>query len=169
MTSLVLLILGLVVALAVWWRFFRIARPQMPPIALEPDDPLILEATRKATRSIDRLRELMQRPHRSAHAKVRFVSSSDEVEFLWSEIRELRDAEIEVLYTTPPVTHTGRLERVHSHPLSDLVDWQVETTEGLYEGGFSMHAMFIRAREQWGALLPGVAELERRYVTGSAD
>ena len=164
----VLIALGVLVAFGIWWRFFRIARPEMPPLALPADDPRILEATRKAKESLSRFRELLRQPHKAANAKVRFVSSSNEVEYLWSECRELRETEIEVLYTTPPVTHSGRLERLHTHPLIDLVDWQIERTDGLFEGGFSMLAMFECAREQWGALPPELEELERRYRTGHA-
>jgi uncharacterized protein YegJ (DUF2314 family) len=158
--------LAALVAFAIWWRFFRVARPEHPPLSLPPDDALMLDAMRKATETLDRFRELLGRPHKSAHAKVRFVSNAGETEFLWSEVRALRESELEVLYTTPPVTHTGRLERIQTHPLADLVDWQVETPEGLYEGGFTMLAMFTRAREQWGSLPPELAAQERRYRTG---
>jgi hypothetical protein len=153
---------------ALWWRFFHVARPALPPLALPPDDPLLREATRRATESLGRFRELLGRPHQVAHAKVRFVSNAGETELLWSEVRALRESEIEVLYTTPPVTHTGRLERLHTHPLTDVVDWQVETPEGLYEGGFTVLAMFARAREQWGSLPPELEAQERRYRTGYA-
>lgn len=161
-----LIVLGFVVVLGVWWRYFRIDRPEMPPLSLPADDPLILEATRKARESMGRFRALLREPHKTAHAKVRFVSSSNEVEYLWSECRALRETEIEVFYTTPPVTHSGRLERLHTHPLGDLVDWQIERSDGLYEGGFSMLVMFERAREQWGGLPPELEALERRYRTG---
>src|SRR6187431_1728953 len=80
--TVILLILGALLALGVWWRFFHIARPEMPPLQLTPDDPLILEATSRATQSLDRFRELLRGAHKGAMAKVRFVSNSNETEFL---------------------------------------------------------------------------------------
>src|SRR5262245_62170597 len=98
MTIVALISVGALITLALWWRFLRIARPGVRPLALPADDPLLLKAARKATQSLDRFRELLLRPHNGAHAKVRFVSNADETEFLWSEVRELRETEIEVLY-----------------------------------------------------------------------
>ncbi len=162
----VLVVLGAGLLLLLGWRL-RGARPAVPPLALDPDDPLMREAVRKARDALPRFRELLDRPHAAAHVKVRFVSSTDETEYLWAELRLLGENEVEVLYTTPPVTHRGRLERIQKHPLTDVVDWQVETAEGLYEGGFSMLAMFERAREQWGSLPPELEAEERRYRTGA--
>ena len=70
---------------------------------------------------------------------------------------------MEVRYLTPPVTHTGRLERLHTHPVSDLVDWQVELESGKYAGGYTMRVMFVRGREQWGSLPPEVEAEEKKY------
>ena len=96
--------------------------------------------------------------------KVTFVSSAGTTEYLWADLLSLSDTQMEVRYLTPPVTHTGRLERLHTHAIADLEDWQVELPSGTYEGGFTMHAMFTRAREQWGSLPPGLAAEERKYV-----
>jgi hypothetical protein len=70
---------------------------------------------------------------------------------------------MEVRYLTPPVTHSGRLERMHRHPLIELRDWVCAKTEGEYEGGFSMRVMFIRGREVWGDLPPSVKAEEAKY------
>lgn len=162
MKFLLILIILLVVFL-VWWRYFRIARPVVPPLTISPDDPLMNQAIAKAKATIAHFCELVARPHRGAHVKIPFVSSSGETEFLWAEILSLRDSQMEVRYLTPPVTHTGRLERLHTHAVSDLVDWQVEFESGRYEGGYTMRVMFIRGREQWGYLPPKMEAEEKKY------
>jgi len=159
-----LLIFAIIVAAAfIWWRFFHIARPAVAPLAIAPDDPLMLEATSKAKTSLARFRELASQPNRGIRVKIPFVSSSGQTEFLWAEVLSFRDPQMEVRYLTPPVTHTGRLERIHTHPIADLVDWQVELESGKYAGGYTMRVMFVRGREQWGSLPPELEAEEKKY------
>ena len=159
----VLVLVLAVAALFVWFRFFYVARPEMPPLSIAPDDPLMTDAMRKAADSIQRFRELQSRPNNGARVKVPFVTSSDTKEFLWAEVLSLNGDQMEVRYLTPPVTHTGRLERLHTHPVTDLVDWQVELPSGKYAGGFTMRVMFVRGREQWGQLPPELQAEETKY------
>ena len=153
----------LVVAVVVWWRFFHIARPVFPPLEIADNDPLMAEANRKAQRTLDRFRGLYADLNQNARVKVPFVTSAGVREYLWAEVRELGEEDAEVLYLTPPVTHEGRLDRIHRHPLSEIVDWQVELPDGSYRGGFTMRVMFRRGREHWGSLPPQLEEEERRY------
>ena len=147
----------------VWWRYFYIARPDVPPLVIAPDDPLMLEAISKAKATIPQLRELADRPNRGIRVKVPFVSSSGTTEHLWAEVLSIRDSQMEVRYLTPPVTHTGRLERLHTHTVSDLTDWQVEFESGKYAGGYTMRVMLVRGREQWGSLPPELEGEEKKY------
>ena len=155
--------LVIVAVVFIWWRFFYIARPAVPPLSIAPDDPLMREATSKAKESIARFRELAAQPNRGIRVKIPFVSSSGTTEFLWAEVLSFRDSQMEVRYLTPPVTHTGRLERLHTHPVSDLEDWQIESESGKYAGGFTMRVMFVRGREQWGSLPPELEAEEKKY------
>jgi uncharacterized protein YegJ (DUF2314 family) len=153
----------LVVAVFIWWRFFYIARPTIPPLSILDDDPLMSDAITKAKDTIPYFRELAAQPNRGMRVKIPFVSSSGTTEYLWSEVLSFRDSQIEVRYLTPPVTHTGRLERLHTHPVSDLVDWQVELESGKYAGGYTMHVMFLRGREQSGSLPPELEAEEKKH------
>ena len=164
----ILLILAAVAAL-VWWRFFHIARPAVLPLSLSPDDPLIAAARVEARASLSRFRELLAAPYRAARVKVPFVSSAGETEYLWADLLTLGENQMAVRYLTPPVTHTGRLERLHTHPLADLEDWVVELPTGQCAGGFSMRVMFRRAREQWGDLPPHLAVDEVKYRPGPGN
>lgn len=147
----------------IWWRFFHVARPAFPPLVVKPDDPLMRDAIAKAKETTARFRELAGKPNRGSRVKVPFVSSSGTTEYLWAEVLSVRDSQMEVRYLTPPVTHSGQLERLHTHPVSDLVDWQVELESGKYAGGYTMRVMFVRGREQWGSLPPPLAEEEKKY------
>lgn len=155
--------LVLVAAVFIWWRFFYVARPAFPPLSIAPDDPLMREAMAKAKDTIPRFRELAAQPNRGLRVKVPFVSSSGTTEYLWSEVLAFHDSQMDVRYLTPPVTHTGQLERLHTHPVRDLVDWQVELDSGKYAGGYTMRVMFVRGREQWGDLPPEILAEEKKY------
>ena len=152
-----------VAAVFIWYRFFHIPRPAVLPLPIEPDDPSMREATARAKESIDRFRELADRPNRSINVKIPFVSSSGTTEYLWAEVLSFHGSQMDLRYLTPPVTHTGRLERLHTHPVSDLVDWQVESMSGRYAGGFTMRAMFAIGRERWGSLPPELEAEEKKY------
>lgn len=160
----VIIVVVAVAAFAVWWFFLRVARPKYPPLSIAEDDALMTEAKRKAKATIPRFRDLYAQPHQRANVKVPFVSSAGTTEFLWAKVLALQDSEMEVRYTTPPVTHTGRLERVHKHPVSDIVDWMIQLPSGMYAGGYTMRVMFARGREQWGSLPPEIEAEEKKYV-----
>jgi uncharacterized protein YegJ (DUF2314 family) len=122
------------------------------------------EAIERARGTLDQLRHLHSAPNTSVRVKVPFLTSAGVRELLWADVRRLGEEDVEVLYLTPPVTHTGRLERIHVHPIADVVDWQVELPDGAYRGGFTMRVMFTRGREQWGSLPAELEAEERRYA-----
>jgi uncharacterized protein YegJ (DUF2314 family) len=152
-----------VAGIVVWWRFFQIARPAMPPLSIAPDDPLMRNAMAKAKETIPPFRELAGQSNRGIRSKVPFMSSSGTTEYLWAEVLSFADSQMEVRYLTPPITHTGKLEQIHMHPIADLVDWQVELESGKYAGGYTMRAMFVRGRGQWGGLPPQLETEEKKY------
>ena len=148
---------------AFWWLIGR-NRPAAPPLHIADDDPLMLEAVEKARASIPELRRHFIESPEHVQVKIPFVSNSGTTEFLWSELLAITDDDMEVRYMTPPVTHSGHLERVHRHPVGELRDWVYTKNEGSYQGGFSMRVMFIRGREAWGELPPIIKAEEEKYA-----
>lgn len=145
------------------WARWRSSHPEIQPLDIADDDPLMVEATAEARRTIDRLRELAPRYPGSTHVKIRFVSDSGGTEYLWAELRAIREHDMEVFLVNLPATHSEKLEPLRTVPLDDLADWQVELEDGRFEGGGTMRVLFLRAREQWGELPAEMSELERRY------
>lgn len=153
---------ALLSATAAWVRW-RASHTAIRPLEIADDDPLMAEAIAEARRTVDRLRELAPRYPLAAHVKIRFASASGNTEYLWAELRALREQDMEVFLVNLPVTHSEKVERLRTVPLDDLADWQVEKEDGRFEGGGTMRVLFTRAREQWGALPSEMSELERRY------
>lgn len=163
MSTVILAVLLGAVAWVAWWWFIARNRPAFPPLVLDNNDPLMVEARQKAKDSIPQLLELFPSAKENTRVKLPFVSNAGETEYVWAELLSISGADINVRYMTPPVTHAGKLERLHTHPLSDIDDWVVTANPRKYVGGFSMRVMFRRGREQWGDLPPELKAEEAKY------
>lgn len=151
---------------ALVWLFIRARspRPDFPPLATSPDDPLLVEAEARARASIGEFLALARLPRQHVLVKLRFVSSSDTVEHLWAEVLSVvSDTELDVRLVTPPVSHTGTLERRRRCAVDDVEDWQVRDAAGRLHGGFSQRAMFAIARRDGVALPEKLLAQEREY------
>lgn len=163
MKTLILVVLVAVPGWVAWWWFVARNRPAFPPLAMDENDPLMVEAKKKAKETVPQLLELFKDARESTRVKLPFLSNSGETEHLWAELLEVMGDEIRVRYLTPPVTHTGRFERLHTHLITDIEDWVVTKNPKRYIGGYSMRVMFKRGREQWGDLPPELKAEEAKY------
>lgn len=154
------------VALAAWWWFVARNFPAYPPLDIADDDPLMEQAKAKARASVSMFLQLLSTHPKSGRVKLPFRTSSGITEFLWAEVRSVEGDSLNVLYLTSPVSHAGRVERIAQHALSEIADWSVELPNGSYEGGYTMRAMFVRGREQWGSLPRELEAEERKYAGG---
>lgn len=152
-------------AAAVWLLArWRSPRPEFPPLNTAPDDPLMLDALEKAKASMSDFKRLLREPRQDALVKVRFVSSSNQVEHLWAEVLEvLGDNELGVRLITPPVTHSGQLDRLWRCSYEDVEDWQIRDAGGRVHGGFSQRAMFAIARREGVKLPRKLLEQKKEY------
>ena len=158
------IVVTVVVLGATWWWFVARNIPKYPPLAIDDADPAMLAAQKKARESLNRFRSLIESDAKESQVKVPFATNGGEIEHLWAEVLSLTETSISVRYLTPPVSHTGKLERVHEHPVSDVEDWVVIDRNGLIYGGYTQRVMFERAREQWGRLPPELEKQASRYV-----
>lgn len=159
----ILVTVGLLVLIQLFLRW-RSPRPDFQPLPTSPDDPLLLDALSKAKASLDDFKRLLREPRQDALVKVRFVSSSNEVEHLWAEVLELLgDTELGVRLVTPPVTHSGQLDRLWRCTFDDIEDWQIRDADGRVHGGFSQRAMFAIARRDGVKLPRKLLEQEKEY------
>ncbi len=140
-------------------------RPEFPPLETVPDDPLLLAAQEKARAGLPQFQDLFAKYPQNALVKLRFVSNSDNVEHLWAEVKnQVSGSEYDVLLVTPPVTHSGRLERRYVCATDDIEDWQITTDDGDILGGFTQRAMFEIARRDGVKLSNKLQKIEKLYV-----
>lgn len=158
------IVAGLVVLRVLWWWFVGRNIPKYPPLVIDDGDPAMLSAQAKAQESLDRFRALFESEAKESQVKVPFATNGGQIEHLWAEVLRLGEASVTVRYLTPPVSHTGKLDRVHEHPVSEVEDWVVVDRLGQIHGGYTQRVMFERAREQWGRLPPELEKQASRYV-----
>ena len=161
-------VLSIVTALAVlrvlWWWFVGRNVPKYPPLAIDDDDPAMLAAMEKARGSLERFRGLFAAKPKDSQVKIPFATNGGKIEHLWAEVLNFGEASVTVRYLTPPVSHTGTLERMHEHPTSDIEDWMVIDQQGQFHGGYTQRVMFERARKEWGSLPAALEKQASRYV-----
>lgn len=162
MTLALVIVLVLLVAGLLWFR--SLSRPQYPPLATEPDDPLLLEARERARATIPRFRELLAAHPGDGILKLRFVSNADQVEYLWAEVLQVTPSGYDVRLITPPVTHSGTLERLRSCIDDEIEDWEVTDADGRHHGAYSQRAMFAIARRDGVGLPRKLREIEGEYA-----
>lgn len=162
--------IGLGVIAAIWiWLRWRSPRPEFAPLQTAPDDPLMLAALDKARASLPEFLHLLEGERESALVKVRFLSSSEQVEHLWAEVLRVVEGEdgrrpiLEMRLVTPPVTHAGTVERLLQQPLDQIEDWQVRDAQGRVHGAYTQRAMFAIARRDGVKLSPKLREVEQDY------
>jgi len=151
------------------WLYMRVIspRPEFPPLHTSPDDPLLIEAMSKARASLPQFLSLARQPNQGALVKLHFVSSSDAVEHLWAEVLNVvSDTELDIRLITPPVTHSGHLDRRYTCTTEDVEDWQVRDASGKLYGGFTQRAMFAIARRDGVELPRKLRQQERLYTDG---
>jgi uncharacterized protein YegJ (DUF2314 family) len=159
------IIVAVTLGVAAWlYLRWKSPSPDFPALKTSPDDPLMVEALTKAKSSLAEFLVLARAPHANALVQLYFVSSSEQVEHLWADVLAvISDEELDVRLVTPPVTHSGPLERRYNCKLSDVEDWQVRDTSARVHGGFSQRAMFAIARRDGVKLPPRLLAIESEY------
>jgi uncharacterized protein YegJ (DUF2314 family) len=147
----------------IWWLFFRIPRPEFPPLAVDENDPLMIEAIKTAKLHLPDFISLFDKNKSNSQVKVPFKSSTGQIEFLWAEPLRIIETNIEVSLLTPPVTHVGKVNRFQIYALNDLLDWAVSLENGKIKGGYTMRVMFKIAKEKWGQLPDNLKAEELKY------
>lgn len=165
-TALIGSVTAIVVGVYLFARW-RSASPEFPPLKTNPDDPLLLEAMERSRASLSEFLLLARSRPDTAVVKLHFVSNSDQVEHLWAEVLEVvGDEELRVRLVTPPVTHSGELDRLYVCKVQDIEDWQARDAGDKIRGGFTQRAMFAIARRDGVKLPKKLQELEREYSDG---
>ncbi len=159
-----LIVVAAVVVLGFLWFRFSPPRPVIPPLAIDDDDPEMKEARTKAQATLPEFVALYRQHPDGAMVKWPFVTSAGRTEYLGAEVLSLEGDVLKIRLSTPPVSHTGKLERLHDVPLKEIVDWVIVLPGDKRKGGYSMRVMFKAARKQWGDLPNQLKEEESKYV-----
>jgi len=140
-------VLSLVLVHIVWGRIFADPFLALGAMAVSADDPLMLEAKRRALESFADFARIY--PEHKEDSIVKFpISTSQGTEYVWGDLLELGSDTAKVYLRTLPAGEVELSDRHITIPVSSIIDWQIEFTDGTLRGGFTMQATYrIFARE----------------------
>jgi uncharacterized protein YegJ (DUF2314 family) len=157
----VLVIVAITVAwmLLAWLRSRRVALATTP---ISAEDPLMLEAFRKARASIDVLRA---HAGGAQQAGVKFPvrNAAQEIEHVWGELESVEEEHLVARVVTPLIEGPTPTEPMVV-PLAELEDWQMFLDDGSIRGGFTTQAQIAIARREGHPIPKNVLTQEGRFV-----
>ena len=136
-------------------------------VIVEANDPLMLEALKKAKSEISKFEALFSKFSENAIFKIRFVSDAENVEFLWAQVlRKLEGDQYEIQYLTQPVTHKGTFEAFSRCHLNQVEDWQVTDANEKIHGGYTHRVLYAIAKRDGMPIPPELAEARSQFAEG---
>jgi len=130
---------------------------------ISDDDPLMLSALAEAKRTWSDLLRLYPEHPEDTMVKYRVRTKEGDIENVWGDLLDLQSDEATVYLRTPPVGDVDIPDRRMVIPVSDIVDWQIEFTDGSLRGGFTQQATFRILEREKGQLPRQFAEQLARY------
>ncbi len=123
----------------------------------------MLSALAEAKRTWSDLLRLYPQHEQDTMVKYRLRTKSGDIENVWGDLLELRSDDATVYLRTPPVGDVDIPDRRMVIPVADIVDWQIEFTDGSLRGGFTQQATFRIIEREQGSLPRQLVEQLARY------
>jgi uncharacterized protein YegJ (DUF2314 family) len=165
---LVAVVLGLVCVHWLWQRFVFRPYDYLGTMPVEPGDPIMTQAVRRAKETFDEFRKLYPAHQEGSMVKFSFQTDQGVTENLWGDLMELGVAYARVYARTLPVEHHGGFDRQMEIPVQTIVDWMIELPDGTLRGGFTNQALFKIFERQEGCMHPKFESHMRRFQDGLA-
>jgi uncharacterized protein YegJ (DUF2314 family) len=153
-------------AFGVHFLWERLANPPFLYLGARPftpDDPLMVEALRKARESIELMRTLYPLHRQDTVVRFPLRVKSGEIEHVWGDLLEFGDDKARVFLRTPPTEEADLPSRTLEVPASEISDWQIEMRDGSLRGGFTNQAMFRIFEREEGAPHPAAKDQLPRF------
>jgi hypothetical protein len=150
-----------VLAIVYWWTW---ARRRSRGTGVAPQDPLLVEASKKARAALGEMRKLFAEPDLEVMVKYPLETSAKEVEHVWGILTAITETEMTVTLATPPMGGTPMSPPPYTLPLSILEDWHVTLPDQRIRGGFTTQAQ-IKVTRRSGKQVPAqIEEMESRFI-----
>jgi hypothetical protein len=131
---------------------------------LPANDPLMVEAARKARASLPRLRELFAAHPKDTLVKIPFDAGEGAHEIIWCELKSLEADAMEVEMADQPRRDRGKFGGRRRLSMEDLQDWYVEEPGGAIRGAYSLRAIAAHLQAHGIEISPEQAEQIARFA-----
>jgi len=163
---LVAILLGVVVVHQFWERLVFRPYDYLGAMPVAEDDPIMQQAVQRTRDTLGEFRKLYPAHRDDSMVKFRFKTDGGTTENLWGDLLEFEEARAKVYVRTPPIQHSGALDRTMEINVDDIVDWQIELRDGNLRGGFTNQALFKIFERQEGYMHPKFKEHMSRFQDG---
>ena len=68
--ALTIIILALILIITIWWFFFRVPKPEIQPLAVDENDPLMIEAVNSAKENLKDFIKFFEQNNNNSQVKV---------------------------------------------------------------------------------------------------
>ena len=113
-----------------------------PPLALPPDEPLIVIAGEQARRDIQKLLNGLDNGRLEPYVKISMANVEGELEHLWAIVHAVSGKKaLTVSIVSDPVGELDTSEIRHTVKVADIEDWMLIDSAGQIEGAYTEVAM----------------------------
>jgi hypothetical protein len=164
MLIVVVAVAGFAAVHIIWERFVFKPFDYLGVMPVHKDDPLIIEAERKARETRDHFFTKLYPEHKEdSMVKVAYVNADGETEKIWGDLVDVAEEDVEIFIRTPPIKPKPDCQQRMRFPRSAIVDWSVEFRDGTLRGGFSNLALFKIFERQEGYMHPAFKKHVDRF------
>lgn len=122
---------------------------------VDQNDPLILEAEKKAKSTFDQFINEIYLSHKDdSVVKINYINFHEKCEKIWGELRKIENDTYSIYISTPPKVPKEDYDPDINVNKKDIVDWCVEYKDGTLRGGFTNLALFKIYERKKGKMHP---------------
>ena len=152
------------VAFGLLWRWEQNRKRSSIGTPIDTSDPLWIAALDNARKTLPRFRELIAGQTDYALIKYPLQTTTAATEHVWGSVLSFTDTSVTVNLETPPIEGKPAQMPPFELQLSQIEDWQVQTTDGRIFGAYTTRAQISYARQRGHAVPSHMLEIEKRLV-----
>jgi uncharacterized protein YegJ (DUF2314 family) len=156
-------LIGVVLVHRVWERFVFQPYDYLGVLPVADDDPIMLDALATARATLPAFIRAFPGHPRDSMVKFRVTTPSGRGELVWADLLEITGDTAKAYVRTPPAESTPDFRPDMTVAVADILDWQIEASDGTLRGGYTNRALFRIFERTEGYMHPKFLVHLRRF------